>query len=66
VDSLVEVGIMKSRSEAAAWLLSSGVASNRALFDKARGIVEEVRRLREEAQQLVREHTTSPGDQAQS
>jgi hypothetical protein len=64
VDSLVEVGIMKSRSEAAAWLLGSGVAANRPLFENARDIVGEVRRLREEAQRLAQEHTSSGGEPA--
>lgn len=53
VDALVEVGIMKTRSEAAAWLLSCGVAAIRPLFEKAQGIVAEMRRVRDEAQQLI-------------
>jgi hypothetical protein len=53
VDTLVEVDITKTRSEAAAWLLSCGVAANRPLFEKAQGIVAEMRRLRDEAQQLI-------------
>jgi hypothetical protein len=56
VDSLVEVGIMKTRSEAAAWLLHSGIAASKPLFEKAQGVISEIRRLREEAQRLVEEH----------
>jgi hypothetical protein len=56
VDSLVEAGIMKTRSEAAAWLLNSGIAASKPLFEKADGLMAEIRRLREEAQQLAREH----------
>jgi ATP-dependent Clp protease ATP-binding subunit ClpA len=56
VDSLVEVGIMKTRSEAAAWLLHAGITANGALFEKAQGITAEIRRLREDAQRLVEEH----------
>jgi hypothetical protein len=57
VDALVEIGVARSRSEAAAWLLSSGVTANQSLFERAQGVIDEVRRLREEAQQLVAEHT---------
>jgi hypothetical protein len=56
VDSLVEVGIMKTRSEAAAWLLHSGIAASRPLFERAQDIISEIRRLREEAQRLAEEH----------
>jgi hypothetical protein len=61
VDALVDVGISRTRSEAAAWLLHAGLEANRALFERARGIAEEVRRLREEAQQLAREHAVEAG-----
>lgn len=56
VDSLVEVGIMKTRSEAAAWLLHSGISASKPLFEKAQGIISEIRRLREEAQRLAEKH----------
>ena len=59
VDALVEVGIARTRSEGAAWLLHAGIAANQSLFERAQGIVEEIRRLREEAQQLAQEHAAS-------
>lgn len=56
VDALVDIGVAKSRSEAAAWLLSAGIKANEALFEKSRTLLEEVRRLREEAQRLAQAH----------
>jgi hypothetical protein len=59
VDALVEIGIARSRSEAAAWLLGSGVMANRSLFERAQSVISEVRRLRDEAQQIAQEHALS-------
>lgn len=60
VDAMVEVGIMRTRSEAAAWLLHAGIGANQALFEKVRGLMDEIRGLREEAQRLAHEHTNQP------
>ena len=62
VDALVEVGIVKTRSEAAARLLHAGIAANRPLFERARDIQTEIRRLREEAQQLAAEHAAGQAE----
>jgi hypothetical protein len=64
VDVLVEVGIARTRSEAAAWLLHAGIAANQSLFERAQGIVEEIRRLRVEAQQLAQEHAAESAETA--
>ena len=34
IDSLVEAGVLKTRSEAAAWLIKSGIEANRSLFEQ--------------------------------
>ena len=39
--------------DAAQWLIHSGVAANKALFDEVKGTVEEIRRLREQARQTA-------------
>ena len=62
VDALVEGGITRTRSEGAAWLLHAGIAANQPLFKRAQRIVDEIRRLREEAQQLAQEHAAGPAE----
>ncbi|MCC7372588.1 MAG: hypothetical protein IT306_29510 [Chloroflexi bacterium] len=56
VDALVEVGAMRTRSEASAWLVQSGIVANQPFFDQIRSIHEEIARLRQEAQHLADEH----------
>jgi hypothetical protein len=63
VDAMVEIGIARSRSEAAAWLIGSGITANRPLFERAQNVISEVRRLREEAQQLAQEHAVGQESQ---
>jgi hypothetical protein len=53
VDMLVESGAMRTRSEASAWLLQSGIAANQDFFEQIRGMSEEIARLRGEVQRLV-------------
>ena len=59
MDALVEAGIRKTRSEAAAWLIQCGIEANQSLFDKVQTTIAEIRRLREEAQGLARQHEES-------
>ncbi len=54
IDILVEGGVRATRSEAAAWLIGAGVDSNKAVFDKLHATVAEIRRLREQAQEITR------------
>jgi Clp amino terminal domain, pathogenicity island component len=57
LDALVEAGIRSTRSDAAAWLISAGIASHRALFDRVNTTVNEIRKLRLEAQDIARQVT---------
>ena len=56
IDSLVEAGVLKTRSEAAAWLIKSGIEANRSLFERVQTKTAEIRRLRQEAQELIHRH----------
>jgi ATP-dependent Clp protease ATP-binding subunit ClpA len=53
VDALVEAGVRATRSEAAAWLISAGIETNRELFVRVNATVAEIRRLRAEAQAIA-------------
>jgi ATP-dependent Clp protease ATP-binding subunit ClpA len=53
LDTLIEAGICKTRSDAASWLIQAGIESNTALFEAIHETVVEIRRLREVAQTLV-------------
>lgn len=53
VDALVEAGIRPTRSDAAAWLIATGLEANRALIDRVYATVTEIRRLRLEARALA-------------
>jgi hypothetical protein len=56
VDALVDTGAMRTRSEASAWLLQSGIAANQPFFDQIGEIRNEITRLRQEVQRLADEH----------
>lgn len=53
VDELVDAGIMGSRSEAAAFLISEGIKGRQALFDRIAEKVQEIRRVKDELRNLV-------------
>lgn len=55
IDMLIEVGICSTRSEAASWLIHCGTEANQALFDKVKGTISDIRRLRQEAQASARQ-----------
>ncbi len=55
IDALVEAGIRSTRSDAAAWLIGSGIEANREFFAQVYSTVAEIRRLREKAQALTRQ-----------
>ena len=59
IDALVAAGIRSTRSDAAAWLIRSGIEANREFFEQVYATVSEIRRLREQAQALARQ---SPSD----
>jgi Arc/MetJ-type ribon-helix-helix transcriptional regulator len=58
LDSLVQSGIFKSRSEAAAFLISEGVKAQAALFERISQRIAEIERLRSELKGIVQ----SPAD----
>ena len=62
IDALVEAGVLKTRSEAAAWLIKSGIEANRGLFEQVQAKTAEIRRLREEAQELIHRHVAGTVD----
>ena len=53
VDTLVSAGIYKSRSEAAAFLVSEGIKAQAELFAKVQSKMEEIEKLRSELRQSV-------------
>lgn len=62
IDALVEAGVLKTRSEAAAWLIKSGIEANRDLFEQVQAKTAEIRRLREETQELIHRHVAGADD----
>ena len=64
IDALVEAGVLKTRSEAAAWLIKSGIEAHRGLFEQVKAKTDEIRRLREEAQELIHRHVAGAADRA--
>lgn len=63
IDALVEAGIRSTRSDAAAWLIGAGIAANGDLFARLNATIDQIRRLRAEAQALLDSTTptVSPG-----
>ncbi len=62
LDTLIEAGICGTRSAAASWLIQAGIEAHATLFDRVSANVAQIRRLREETQQLaqdVAEHRTA-------
>ena len=55
MDELVEAGIMGSRSEAAAFLISEGIKARQPLFDRIGEKIQEIRRAKDELRQMVEE-----------
>jgi len=53
LDALVQTGIFKSRSEAAAFLISEGVKAQSVLFDRISERIKEIERLRAELKGIV-------------
>ena len=55
VDELVEAGVVSSRSEAVAFLVSEGIGAQSELFDRIGQKVEEIRRVKQELRDLLNE-----------
>jgi Arc/MetJ-type ribon-helix-helix transcriptional regulator len=60
LDALVQSGIFKSRSEAAAFLISEGIKAQDALFSRISERIKEIERLRSELKDII----TTPNSQA--
>ena len=54
LDALVQSGIFKSRSEAAAFLISEGVKAQAVLFERISERIKEIERLRAELKDIVK------------
>ncbi|HSM24942.1 MAG TPA: hypothetical protein VK856_08780 [Anaerolineaceae bacterium] len=54
LDMLVEADVVKSRSEAAAWLINEGVKTNQDLFQKISEVTQQISALREKLRETVK------------
>lgn len=54
LDMLVEADVVKSRSEAAAWLINEGVGANPDLFQKIGEVTQQISALREKLRETVK------------
>ncbi len=55
MDELVEVGLVGSRSEAAAYLIAEGIKSSEDLFSRISSKIDDVRRAKEELDKILNE-----------
>lgn len=55
LDELVEAEVVGSRSEAAAYLITAGIAARQSLFDTIAAKVDEIRKAKEELRKLLEE-----------
>ena len=53
IDSLVEAGVCKSRSEGAAFLMNQGIEASGALFERIGGITDQISELRAQLREIV-------------
>jgi ATP-dependent Clp protease ATP-binding subunit ClpA len=60
IDALVESGIRTTRSDAAAWLISAGIEARRDVFDRVFATIDQIRRLRAEAQAIAQQAGMGP------
>ena len=58
LDMLVEADMVKSRSEAAAWLINEGVAANQNLFQQIGEVTQQISALREKLRETVKTQNT--------
>jgi ATP-dependent Clp protease ATP-binding subunit ClpA len=58
MDTLIEAGIRSTRSDAASWLIHAGIQAQAELFTRVNATVDQIRRLRQEAQTMAQEHAT--------
>jgi len=53
IDMLTEAGLFSTRSEAVAYLVSAGIKARQDIIDKVSSALEEIRRIRKEAEERV-------------
>ena len=53
LDMLVDAEITRSRSESAAFLINEGAKANQALFDKIKGVTDQIEKLRAQLRQTI-------------
>ena len=53
LDMLVDAEITRSRSESAAFLIGEGVKANQALFNKIKGVTDQIEKLRAQLRQTI-------------
>jgi Arc/MetJ-type ribon-helix-helix transcriptional regulator len=53
IDMMVEAGLFETRSEAVAYLVSEGIKARKDVLDKVASALEDIRRLRKEAEEQV-------------
>lgn len=59
IDALVEAGVRATRSDAAAWLISTAIDASPDLFRQVHETVTQIRRLRGDAQALIQERASA-------
>ena len=60
LNDLVEAGVSKSRSEAAAYLIGEGIKARQGLFETIADKIDEIRRAKEELRQLLEDREGPP------
>ncbi len=60
VDELVEAGVVASRSEAVAFLVSEGIGAQSELFERIGQKVEQIRKVKQELRDLLSESPPKP------
>ena len=61
IDMLVETGLFTTRSEAVAYLVSEGIKARNDIVEKVSSTLEDIRRIRSEAQEYVKKLRTDIG-----
>jgi len=63
IDVLIQAGLFRTRSEAAAYLLHEGIRSKQEIFDRVSATAQEISRLRDEMRATLSSDRPVGGDQ---
>lgn len=63
IDTLIEVGIRSTRSDAASWLIHAGIEANQPVLESVYSMVAEIRQLRTKAQAMAQQVMASKSAQ---